>query len=318
MTPLPCQTVLVTGAAGFLGRHLLNTIENSPHAPDRIIALDSRLRPPAENVSQITRINCDLTDRAATDEIIRQTHPDGIIHLAGTAVADPLTCFNVNTRAAANLLDAAAKLTSPPRVIIVGTAAQYGITAGDNVIVDENFPLNPLTPYALSKTMQEQWALHYARTGRVPLCCVRIFNIIGPGQSPNLVPAAFLQQLADVLAGRAEEISVGNTTTERDFTDVRDVTEALWKLLTTENDTNEQVFNVASGRAVKIADLLDACLALADREIPVRHDPARLKADDVPIIIGNNEKLRKTIDFSPTIDWRQSLQDMWQEIRPSE
>ena len=315
MTPLPCQTVLVTGAAGFLGRHLLNVIENSPHAPNRIIALDSRLRPPAEN---ITQINCDITDSNTTAEIIRETRPDGIIHLAGTAVADPLTCFNVNTRAAANLLDAAAQLANPPRVIIIGTAAQYGITAGDNVIVDENFPLNPLTPYALSKTMQEQWALHYARTGKVPLCCVRIFNIIGPGQSPDLVPAAFLQQLADVLAGRAEEICVGNTTTERDFTDVRDITEALWKLLTTDSDTNEQVFNLASGRAVKIADLLDACRALADREIPVRHDPVRLKAADVPVIVGNNEKLRNTIDWTPTIDWQQSLRDMWQEIRPSE
>ncbi|MBN2377942.1 MAG: GDP-mannose 4,6-dehydratase [Sedimentisphaerales bacterium] len=315
MTPLPCQTVLVTGAAGFLGRHLLNTIANSPNAPDRIIALDSRLRPPTEI---ITPISCDLTDSNTTAEIIRETRPDGIIHLAGVAVADPLTCFNVNTRAAANLLDAASQLANPPRVIIIGTAAQYGITSGDNIIVDENFPLNPLTPYALSKTMQEQWALHYARTGRVPLCCVRIFNIIGPGQSPNLVPAAFLQQLADVLAGRAEEICVGNTTTKRDFTDVRDVTEALWKLLTTDNDTNEQVFNLASGKAVKIADLLDTCLTFADREIPVRHDPARLKAADVPVIIGNNEKLRNTIDWTATIDWQQSLRDMWQEIRPSE
>jgi len=306
------KTVIVTGATGFIGSHVVAHLASAPNAPPGVVGLDIREGSP----DQAQWIRCDLADAAQTAAALSGVSPDGIIHLAGLAAGPSLRdFFAANVQAAANLLAGAAALPRPPRVLVVGTAAQYGITSGEYEVVDEGHPLLGAAPYAVSKTLQEKWALAYAATRALPVIAVRLFNVMGPGQPPSLVPAAFLHQVADVLDGRATQVQVGNTATRRDFTDVRDVAAALWGLMNADERADGQVFNVASGEAVRIADMLEACLRLAGRPISVRQDPARVRITDVETIIGDAGRLRTLVGWRPAIGWPQSLADSWQWLR---
>jgi GDP-4-dehydro-6-deoxy-D-mannose reductase len=247
--------------------------------------------------------------------LLHDVAPQAVIHLAGVTTGPDLSrYFAGNVLAAEHLFRAAAALPRAPRVLVVGSAAQYGITTGGHEVVDEGRPLLGLTPYGVSKTLQEKWALAYVAARSLPAVCVRPFNLMGPGQPESLVPAAFLRQVAEVLAGRSQEVLVGNTWTARDFVDVRDVAAALWALATADQRVNGQVFNIASGEAVRIGDMLKACMELAGREVPVREDPARVRPNDVPTIIGDASRLRAATGWQPRIGWRDSLREMWRNL----
>jgi len=313
MTPAPLQTVAVTGAAGFVGGHLVRHLLGSAEAPNRIVALDLRA---VETSSGAAFVRCDLTDADQVREAIADIVPDVVLHLAGVMHCDDLeACMAINVGACRNLLAAAAAMPRPPVVLVVGSAAQYGITSGEHEVVDESRPLLGRTPYGVSKTRQEEMAIRLTRETSVPVVCVRPFNLMGPGQPSRLVPAAFLHQVADVLDGKAREVCVGNTATRRDFLDVRDAVAAMWALVRAGEKAHGGVFNIASGEAVLIQEMLEACIALAGREIPVRCDRARLKPHDVPTIIGDAARLRAATGWRPSISWRRSLADMWADIR---
>jgi GDP-4-dehydro-6-deoxy-D-mannose reductase len=261
-------------------------------------------------------VKCDLTDSVAVAGVLREAAPDGIIHLAGVSQGDDLHAyFAANVAAAGHLLAAAAGLAQAPRVLVVGSAAQYGVTSLERVGVDETQPLLARTPYGLSKTLQEKWSLLYVVRQLLPVVAVRPFNIIGPGQAPSLVPAAFLHQIADVVDGKARDVSVGILSTERDFVDARDVAAALWALMEAGSGADGEVFNIASGEAVKISDMLNACIRLSGRDIVVRQNPLRMRGGDVQTVVGDAAKLRRLTGWQPRIPWRQSLADMWQAIR---
>ncbi len=316
MTARRFKTVVVTGAAGFVGRHLLRHLREAENGPDRIVAWD--LREPDERgaAPEAEWRRVDLADAGQVARALDEDGPDAVLHLAGVARADDLqTYFRANVAGCRNLLAAAADWSEPPRVLVVGTAAQYGITSGDNEVVEESRPLLARTPYGVTKIMQEQWALLVHEAGDVPVVAVRPFNIMGPGQPPSLVPAAFLHQVLDVLDGRQEAVRVGNVETCRDFTDVRDAAAALWLLVSADEAVLGTVYNVASGEAIRIREMLEASLDLAGQEIPVRTDPSRFKTVDVPSIVGDAGRLAAATGWRPTIPWRQSLADTWAALR---
>jgi len=305
------SAVMVSGGAGFIGRHLLDLLSQAENRPDRVVVLDVR-RPEGWEGDWT---ECDLTDPHQVGPAVAQVCPDVIVHLAGIAAGGDLDAFlSVNVLACNHLLSSASKLPRPPRMLVMGSAAQYGITTGGQEVVDESRPLLGQTPYGVSKTFQERWALLRGREESVPVVCVRPFNIMGPGQPDRLVPATFLRQVADVKAGRSSEVVVGNLATSRDFLDVRDVCSALWALMTAPpGEPDGQVFNIASGEPLRIQQLLNACVELGGGGISVRPDPSLLKAGDVPMIVGNAERLRSMTGWRPRIPWRQSLEDMWRE-----
>ena len=309
------EALLVTGAAGFVGRHLLRFLQQVSEGPERIIALDVRAVGVPDCGDRVLWVKSDLTEYQEVRKVLKEIQPDGIIHLAGVTSSDDLrTYFAANVQACEHILSTASELPDRPRVLVVGSAAQYGITSGEHEIVEESRPLLGGTPYAVSKTLQEKWALLYGRFESLPVICARPFNIIGPGQPAHLVPATFLHQVADVLNGRAKEVCVGDTSACRDFTDVRDVAAGLWALMNADDSANGQKFNIASGQPVRIADVLDSCIELGGREIPVRQDTGRLRALDVPIIVGDSSRLCRMTGWRCRIPWRQSLLDMWQEV----
>ena len=314
MPPQLRKTVVITGAGGFVGRHLLAHLEQADPRPRRVVAADICSR---QSQGDGEWRACDITDAEAVASMVDDVQPDAVIHLAGVTDNNDLAeCFSVNVLACRNLLAAAGRLSSQPRVLVVGSAAMYGITEGGREVVAEDRPLLGRTPYGISKIMQEQWALTVARECGLPVVCVRPFNIMGPGQSERLVPATFLRQVADVLARRAECVRVGNTATERDFTDVRDIVAAMWLLMTADDAVDGRVFNIASGQGVNIADIVDACVALGGGSIEVVQDAERLKRVDVPSIVGDASELRKATGWSCRLNWRRSLQDMWRQIAP--
>ncbi|MFB3891943.1 MAG: NAD-dependent epimerase/dehydratase family protein [Phycisphaerae bacterium] len=344
------KTILVTGAAGFLGRHVLSRLREVLGGASRIAAVDLRAPQGTAVGANDSWIACDLADESAAAGVVAELAPGAIIHLAGLTTGSDAQAFErANVRACVNLITAAAKLPRRPRVLVMGSAAQYGLSAADDRPADESHPLRGVTPYALSKTRQERRALEMGRELGVPVVCTRLFNTIGPGQPPSLVPAAFLYQVADVLAGKAPVVTVGNTSSRRDFIDARDIAAAIvgltlapgtvppsgtvppfgtvpscssreksWGQSQTagQSPVDGEVFNIASGQAVSIADVLDECVRLGGgpERIPVRQDPARMKAVDVPVITGDASKLRRAIGWSPRIPWRQSLANMWEEI----
>lgn len=317
MTDYPrYNSILITGGGGFVGRHLLDLLQQSENAPRQIVALDVKIKKTQKTPSNVQWLQCDLTDFNQTKTVINDIAPDGIIHLAGISTGDQLSVyFDLNVKACNHVLSAASGLKVLPRVLVVGSAAEYGITSGQYEVVEETDPLLSQTPYGLSKIIQEQWALLYYKARSLPVICVRPFNIVGPGQSEHLVPAAFMHQIRDVLKGKAKEVKVGNLSTERDFTDVRDVVAAIWKLMGADGSAVGQVFNICSGRATKISDMLEVCIELSGQKITITQDSSRLKKYDVPSIIGSVSKLEKFTDWYCKYTLQCSLQDMWQQIK---
>lgn len=312
MQPCRYQTLVVTGAGGFVGRHLLHHLRSHANRPGQVVAVDL---PDSPAIGTGGAVACDLTDAIAARKMIEAVNPDGIIHLAGVATgADIDAYFSANVLACQNILSAVARQRKPSRVMVIGSAAQYGIITGGHEIVDEDRPLLGQTPYGLSKTLQEKWALLYASAKSLPVVCVRPFNIMGPGQPAKLVPGAFLHQATAVVSGTASEIRVGNTATCRDFTDVRDIVAAMWLLMLAGPKADGQVFNIASAQATRVQDILEACIAMTGCQIPVVRAEERIKTQDVPSIVGNADRLRSLTGWRPEISWRQSLADSWNEL----
>ena len=306
------SNILVTGGAGFVGTHLLTHLVREAVGL-HIVSLDAQV--PSRPLPGVAYHACDLTHRDETLCLIREIAPTRVIHLAGlTTGNDPARYFAANVTAAQCLLDACGSLLAPPCVILVGSAAEYGGMEQGVHKVNEDRPLRGDTPYALTKRIQEELGLMYARTCGIPVVFVRPFNICGPGQASSLVPAAFMEQALAVMQGRANTIEVGNLASSRDFVDVRDVARAIWSLALIGDQVAEKAFNIASGNSIRIQDLLDQVIALIDPNLTYRQDPSRLKQVDVSSIVGGIEQINEATGWQPTYTIQQSLRDMWQAI----
>lgn len=304
----PSRRLVVTGSAGFVARHFIEHIDNTANGPRSVIGFDIR---PATSLTG--HIECDLTNPESIRTCLREAEPDVVVHFAGVTQGTDLDPYlRVNVVGTHNLLQAAAALPIPPLIVTIGSAAQYGATSGTDVILTEESPQLARGAYGLSKVFQEKWAALFAATTNVPIVGVRIFNIIGPGEPDHLVPGAFLSQVAEVVAGKRSQVEVGNVETRRDFIDVRDVARAIWNLIGAyEPSVKGQFYNVASGKAVRIRDLIDASVALSGHAIPIVVDATRLRANDVACVIGDSSKLLALTGWRPTIPWRESIAAAW-------
>jgi GDP-4-dehydro-6-deoxy-D-mannose reductase len=300
---------LVTGADGFVGRWLTRHLEEA--GDDVWRAAGSA----ATNSAQ-QRVT-DLTDAAAVRDTVAWARPQAVYHLAAVAFgpdasADVGHAIDVTVRGTAYLLQAAARLESPPTVMIPSSAEVYGAPIGGRLT--ERAPIAPVTIYGATKAAQEVLALAHDRAGPVPVVVARAFNHIGPGQRESFAVPAFAMQLARIAGGDASpELRVGNLDTRRDFTDVRDVVRA-YRLLVAGGHTGQPI-NVASGRAVAVREVLGALIALSGVSVAVTIDPARLRASDLPVVVGSNLLLRRLTGWRPQIPLEQTLQDVWQDAQ---
>jgi GDP-4-dehydro-6-deoxy-D-mannose reductase len=249
--------------------------------------------------------------------VVRKISPTHIYHLAGISAvgvswSNPRLTFEVNVLGASNLFEAAMSLPLLPRILNVSTAQVY---ASSDKILTESSPVNPENPYAASKAMAELLRVQYRKCSGGGIITARPFNHTGPGQTPNFVLPSIAKQFAEMEAGiRPRRLTAGNVEVKRDFTDVRDVVPAYFALL--DRGRADEVYNVCSGSAVRLADVIRNFEELSGIAIQIETDPGRLRSNEVPQIIGDSTKLRTETGWNPQISWEKTLQDLldyWRE-----
>ncbi len=291
---------LVTGSLGFAGTHLCQ-----------------HLRASGDDVIGIDKDDGDLTDPDTSARMFKAHQPEVVYHLAGAAdVAhswrDPVGTWEANATATLYLLEAA-RAHGVRRVLVVSSADVYGTVTEDELPLDEESPSRPTSPYAASKLAAEQlarqaWLGHGLETIRV-----RAFNHIGPGQRPDFVGPALATAIARNELTGDREIPTGNLSARRDFTDVRDVARA-YRLLMDAGEAGD-LYCVCSGEAIAIQELADRLLEMTDVPMELVTDPDRHRPVDIPVLRGDNAKLRATTGWSPQHTITETLHDLLDECR---
>jgi GDP-4-dehydro-6-deoxy-D-mannose reductase len=308
---------LITGAAGFAGSHLAElALEEGAEVCGTLLP-GARTDNLARLGGPVRAVPCDLTEPGAAARVLTEVAPDRVFHLAGVSVVG--TSWANRAEVLRQNLDGTFQLLEglrarPVPCLLVSSAELYGAVPESAQPISETQPVAPLSPYALSKACQELYAGYYVRAERVPIVLARAFNHVGPRQAPGFVWSDIAYQVAAIEQDRRPPVlEVGTLTTRRDFTDVRDVVRAYWMAL--EQGTPGEVYNVASGRAVSIQEVVDGFLALASRPIEVRVAADRVRPIDLPLLLGDAGRLRARTGWKPQIPLEQSLADVLADWR---
>ena len=285
---------LITGGQGFVGRHLAQHLRS---AGDEVTVADRET---------------DVTVRGALSAALAVARPDVVFHLAAmTSVAEswkrPAEYTRVNVLGTANLLDAAHEVVPDARVVVVSSAEVYGVVREDQLPLRESSPAVPANPYSTSKLEAELVAREAVRSRGQWVVIARPFNHIGPGQSTSFVVPALIRRMLDATAQGLHFIMVGDLSTRRDFSDVRDVVRA-YRLLGEWGGAGE-VYNVASGHDVALSEVAEEIRRRINPGIEMLVDPELLRPVEVPVSRGSFEKIHEATGWEPTITLAQSLDD---------
>lgn len=289
------EPVLVTGAAGFVGQHLVGAL--AARGPIVGWYRPGMTHPRVAGVTWAAVELLDATDVAAA---VAAAAPAAIYHLAGVAhVGDSWAhaeeTFAGNVIGTSNLFDALIAGGRRCRVLVTGSATVYEPATA---ALTEDSPIAPNTPYGTSKLAQEMVALAAWREHGIPVIVTRSFNHIGPLQSPAFAAAGFARQLARIEAGLAPPvISVGNLEAQRDIADVRDTVRAYTALM--QAGHAGRVYNVCSGRTISIRQVLEGLRARIALPVTIELDPARMRAADTPIVLGSHARLTADTGWAP-------------------
>jgi GDP-4-dehydro-6-deoxy-D-mannose reductase len=301
--------VLVTGAAGFAGSHLLDALRG--HGA----AVEGWARPETPALfgylpAGVLWRNVELLDFAAVRHALADFRPAVIFHLAGAAHVGQswravASTLEVNVMGTENILEADRQLALGARILVTGSASVY---RDSEEPLTETAALAPSSPYAVSKLAQEQLAVRAARDGQ-RVFATRPFNHIGPRQAPSFATASFARQIARIERGGAPPlIRVGNLSPRRDVTDVRDTVQAY--IAVVDRGTPGVVYNVCSGTAPRMQDVLDGLRRRASVPVDVETDPALYRPHDAPVVVGDHARLTRDTGWCPTIPLEQTLDDL--------
>jgi len=303
--------ILVTGAAGFAGRHLARELAEHGHG---VIGLDLSFAEPAPYCGE--SFAADLADSSRIREIFKSVHPDACAHLGGVAYVpaadmDPLRVLAVNTLGTIHILEAIRAHVPQCRVLAVTSGQVYGAGASDARPLGEDAPLLPSSIYAVSKAAADIAALGYARRHGLLVMTARPNNHTGPGQSPSFAVPAFARQARAIARGSAPPVMrVGNLESRRDILDVRDVVRAYRLLL--EMGRPGLAYNIAANRNIRIGDILDDLCRMAGIKPRIETDPALFRpADSSPVL--STARIEADTGWRPCIPWEQTLRDVLDE-----
>ena len=306
---------LVIGGGGFVGPYLVRHLTDDCGYEVTVTKTEKEQLVMDNAVVK----NLDILDIGQIVELLKAEQPDYIFHLAAqSSVAyswkNPTLTIDVNIKGCVNLLDAVRQLDKKPRVLLIGSGEEYGhIKEGECPIVEDN-TVRPGNIYAATKACQNMLGKIYSDAYGLDIMMVRAFNHIGPNQTPMFVVADFCKQDADIEKGRQEPvIYVGNLSAKRDFTDVRDVVKAYALLV--EHGRRGETYNVGTGHAIAISQILDEIVAMSDTAIEVKVDENKLRPVDVPIIEPDIDKIKSEVGWQPVISLEQTLKETLEHWR---
>jgi GDP-4-dehydro-6-deoxy-D-mannose reductase len=293
---------LVTGASGFVGTHLVGHLSSEG---DDVIGMDRVSGDP------------DLLDQEGLTAAFAAARPNAVYHLAGDAdvggswfhAADT---FRANAEGTLNVL-AAAREAGVERVLVVGSADEYGRVSGQDIPINENQPLCPVSPYAASKVAAEYLAVQAGLGYGQEIIRARPFNHLGPGQTDRFIAPALAMRIARNEIAGVEVVPVGNLTPKRDFTDVRDVVRA-YRLMMMHGQPGE-VYNICSGIAIPVQELADRLIAMASRPMRLESDPELQRRVDIPVLCGDPSALQRATGWSPQVPLDTTLRDILVQCR---
>lgn len=299
---------LIIGGGGFVGRYLAEHLLQDCGWETIVTKLPKE----TVEVEGCEAYNLDILDKDAVEALLVRHKPDAILHLAAqSSVAyswkNPQLTADINIHGCLNVLDAVRDMPNySPKILLIGSGEEYGILPANTSLVSETTPVHPANPYAITKMAQNLFGALYAKAYEMHVMMVRAFNHVGPRQLPQFVVSDFCKQVAEITAGKREPVMrVGNLTAARDFTDVRDVVRAYSLLI--EHGKSGEVYNVGSGRAIVIQEILDRIIAHSGKEITVEVDPAKLRPVEVPVIRADISKLQANTGWQPEIPLEQTI-----------
>ncbi len=272
-------------------------------------AVDAQMDPEKANM-----LVADIADASSMRRLVAAVRPERIFHLAALSFVPgswnaPAETFNVNVVGQVNLFEAVCEAGLDPLVHVAGSSEEYGLVHEDEVPMKETNPFRPLSPYAVSKVAQELLAWQYHRSHGLKAVVTRGFNHTGPRRGEIFVTSTFAKQIAEIEKGlRAPVVEVGDLSSKRDWTDVRDTVRGYWLAL--EKGQPGEVYNVGSGICRTGGEMLEVLLSLTRRRIEVRQDVSRLRPSDVKILWADTSKFRSQTGWEPAIPFEQTMRDL--------
>jgi GDP-4-dehydro-6-deoxy-D-mannose reductase len=308
---------LVTGSRGFVGGYLVGELAGAGYEVVETDILAASAVEPGAGPSRgsVSYERCDLRDARAVRELVARCAPRVIFHLAAqssaaASLADPRGTLEANVFGALSIFEAARGGATRIRILSVGSSEEYGVRSPDEMPLTETSRIEPASPYAVSKAAQSMLARQYVAAFGCDAVVTRSFSHTGPGQTERFVLPAFAKQCAEIKAGLAAPVvRVGNLAVTRDFTDVRDIARA-YRLLAEAGEAG-QVYNVCSGRGLKLSDALDYFIGRSGTPIAVERDPRLMRPADIPVLIGDPSRLRSRCGWEPAIGTERMLGDLF-------
>lgn len=308
--------VLVTGASGFAGRHLLHALLERG-AEITAGTMDGAPQPSpwltAEEISRVRWVHLDVSSRESVAAVVQESAPQHTYHLAaqssvGDSFRKPMVTWDVNATGTLRLLDALQQREEPgARLLLVSSAEVYGAVPEEAQPIPETAPLSPVTPYGASKAAAEMIAKQAAATSGVQVVIARSFNHAGPKQDERFVLPSIAGQLNQLRRESDPELHVGNLAARRDFLDVRDVVRAyIWMM---ERGENGGVYNVCSGVAPSLQEVVETLVELSGSGARIVVDPERFRPTDIPLLVGDASRLR-ALGWEPQIPLEETLRSI--------
>jgi GDP-4-dehydro-6-deoxy-D-mannose reductase len=305
------MNLLITGASGFVGTHLAKMYSQEKRRVKLNCLTFGGFSELTRFVSQNQLHEVDLKNQEKLNDLVKKTKPTHIIHLAalaavGESFIKPQRVLENNIIITVNLLETVRKYAKKAKLLLIGSADEYGLVEPNEVPIKEGVPLRPTSPYAVSKVAVDFLGLQYFLSYKLKIVRLRPFNHIGEYQALGFAVSDFAKQITEAEMGKKEIIKVGNLSAVRDFTDVKDMVNAydlaLAKCLPGE------VYNIGSGKGIRMQDLLNMMLKKANREIRVEVDPKRYRPVDVEAIIADSTKFEKQTGWKPRIPLESTLE----------
>ena len=300
--------VLIFGAGGFVGSYLCKEFLNNGYKVSGTDKGEGSALP-----SEVDFYRTDLMQANEVEKLIGQIQPDIIVNLAaissvGASWNMPQTTMAINVIGALNIMEAARKSEKKPRILFVGSSEEYVISENP---LDENTQINANNPYGISKVTQEQFAKLYREQYGLKIYCVRPFNHTGIGQRDSFVLPSFCKQVAEIdKSGKDGKIQVGNLKVKRDFSHVKDVVRAYRMIV--ESDNCNQIYNVGSGNAYSLEDMLTYIIGLSNQHIEIEVDQNRIRPTDQPVICCDRSLIGKELGWEPQYNVYDALKEMYE------